>query len=107
VDKKIINLTSQDYFIEDGNGFIKDDLIVSEGICRVKMGQEITSYINNLPVQLVKYEVEGLPEPQDGVVYLVSLTVLMITDRKDVVAPRVFVYPENEQVLIIKGFISR
>jgi hypothetical protein len=62
----------------------------SEGIARVSVEYMTNSEINGIPLFEAKYgEVEGLPEPKERTIYIVSSLVLgAVKDtRSDVVAP--------------------
>lgn len=55
-------------------------------------------------------DVENLPEPQEGVVYVVSALVLAATDRQDVVAPATG-HPETVRkdglIVSVPGFVRK
>ena len=76
---KIINLTPHTINISDL-------VIPSSGIARAKQESKQVDTIDEIPVYNTVYgEVENLPEPQDGVIYVVSaLTAQAVPDRKDV-----------------------
>lgn len=65
----------------------------ADGVCRVEYG-----------------EVEGLPEPEDGVLLIVSAMVLAASDRSDLVAPATG-HPEcvrNEgRIVSVPGFVRK
>lgn len=60
----------------------------SGDVARVKVTTREWGYMDGIPtVQNVYGDPEGLPEPQDDTVYLVSLMVLSAVTRPDVFAP--------------------
>ena len=62
------------------------------------------------PIKKTVYgEVSGVPDPQEGVVYLVSALVAQATKREDVVAPDTgpsAVRNADGQVVAVRGFIT-
>jgi len=88
---KLINLTAHPIHIADADGRVIRTLEPSGHVARVAVEQREVGVIDGVPVvESVFGEVEGLPEPQDGVVYIVS-TPTMLAARKmgrtDVVSP--------------------
>ncbi|ARF70806.1 hypothetical protein B7C51_25050 (plasmid) [Paenibacillus larvae subsp. pulvifaciens] len=63
--------------------------IPSSGNARVKQKRVPLGEVNGIPVCKTAFgEVEGLPEPQDGIVYIVSaLTAQAAKDRNDLYVP--------------------
>ena len=65
----------------------------------------------HIPVSHVVYEdVENLPTPQDGIIYIVSAIVATsCKDRADVVAPdtgATAIRGENGQIVAVRGFLK-
>lgn len=101
--KKFINLTPHSILLNNGVEFPASGEVArvsvsftefdADGICRHEYG-----------------EVVGLPDPQEGVCYIVSALVLAATDRKDVVAPATghANCKRNEKGLIVSvpGFVA-
>ena len=87
---KLINLTPHIVTIFDINA---DKItLTSEGVARVATHDDELEPIGNIPVvsSPVMGPVEGLPEPADGIGYIVSLMVLQhpgVAGRRDVFAP--------------------
>jgi hypothetical protein len=87
---KLINLTPHIVTIFDINA---DKItLMSEGVARVATHDEELEPVGNIPVvsSPVMGPVEGLPDPADGVGYIVSLMVIQHPDvagRRDVFAP--------------------
>lgn len=83
---KLINLTPHPVVVRSTEG---DCTIPADGtVARVNTVSKAAGTIMGLPVVTTTYgDVEGLPAPADGVVYVVSAMVLAATDRDDVVAP--------------------
>lgn len=70
-------------------------------LARVSCLTITTSEIAGIPVTATFYsEVQGLPEPQDGVVYVVSsLVAQRCPDRQDVFIPNESVRDENDRII--------
>ena len=85
---KIVNLTPHDVkLFHEG----KEHVFPNAGvIARVASSSEFSHSVNGLPVHKTIYaEVENLPEPQDGVIYIVALLVAQVLagTRTDIVCP--------------------
>ena len=85
----LVNLTPHDITIrlEDG-----DRIIPASGtVARVTTSQVPAGTVDGIPVSAQTFgQIEGLPDPQDGVVFVVSAIVLAAAKeagRTDVVAP--------------------
>ena len=89
--KNLINLTPHAVNVYGAEGVI--DIPISGQLCRVKSSQEPDGLLAGIPVYRQTFEsVEGLPEPQEGHIFIVSSLVLralaeMGESRGDVVAP--------------------
>lgn len=83
----IINLTPHEVNIVLENGAIS--IPTSGTVARVAAKTEKTGDINGIPVtETVFGDVEGLPEPQDGTVFIVSTLVAQrVHNRSDVFVP--------------------
>jgi len=85
---RIINLTPHDVKLFH-NG--QEHVFPNAGTtARVTSSSEFSHPINGLPVHKTIYgEVENLPEPQDGVIYIVALLVAQVLDgsRTDIICP--------------------
>lgn len=80
--------------MNDKNIFLGGLLLVTrDGICRQEFG-----------------DVQGLPDPQDGVKLIVSAMVLAASDRADLVAPATghpeTVRNEKGHIVSVPGFVS-
>ena len=90
---RFTNLTPHEIVILDGQNNVIAKIPPSGTVARVESGEELISEINGIPVYRTTYGVvTGLPEPEPGTVYIVSIVVLSALkekgiDRKDVVAP--------------------
>jgi len=99
---KFKNYTPHEVCMNDGTKF------PSMGIARV--GNTFTEFDAN-GICSVKYgEIQGLPEPEDGVFLIVSAMVLSASNRVDLVAPATG-HPEakrNErgQIVSVPGFVK-
>ena len=90
---KLVNLTPHEVVVYDASGNLVLKVPPSGRVARVATKEERVGTINGVPVYRTTYtEVEGLPEPEPGTVYIVSLLVLQAlqarrVQRSDVVAP--------------------
>ena len=80
--------------------------IPSSGILpRVSMSNEDAGEIDGIPIQSVLYgDIQGLPEPQEGVYYIVSGLVAQAASkigRKDCLAPGALVRDKNNPSVIL------
>lgn len=82
----IINLTPHAITFMDGNNSVIATVEPSGTIARASQTRETVGNINGIAVNQCSYgEVTGLPDPQDGTIYLVSaLTAQACRDRNDV-----------------------
>lgn len=87
--KKLINLTPHEIKIVDEKGDVKLIIPPSGKVARVKTRQEVVGRIDDIPVVKTVLEgIEGLPEPKEGHIYIVSSLVAQnVKDRDDVIAP--------------------
>lgn len=85
--------------------------IPSSGVARVKIKSRIIDTIDDVPLFHSYYagNLEGLPEPVEGVIYVVSALALnaVPADRTDVVAPGDVVRDDKGRVIGCKGFRCR
>lgn len=115
--KKFVNLCPHDVNLVGENG-LNITFKMSGQIARVKIETEkqiLTTDIAegisiDIPTQVTKYgTADGLPEPAEGVVYIVSNMVAQVVRRPDVVAPitdATAIRDENGRVVGVKGFQS-
>ena len=84
---KLINLTPHDITVEKKDG-ARVTYPASGQVARVEVEDIIIGSIDGIPVSKGKVkEVTGIPERQDGVMYIVSLYVLQNSDREDLISP--------------------
>lgn len=85
--QKIINLTPHDINIYTSDGVV--NTITSSGIARAKSYTEQIGMLENIPIYRTVYGgTIGLPDPTDGVIYIVSaLTAQGCKERDDVYVP--------------------
>ncbi|OYT66079.1 hypothetical protein B6U74_01795 [Candidatus Bathyarchaeota archaeon ex4484_205] len=88
---RIVNLTQHPITIYDESGEnVVEEIPPSGTVARVRAEQPVIGYINDVPVVKTEWgEVEGLPEPEECTVYVVSTLVLqaLAGKRDDVVSP--------------------
>lgn len=86
---KVVNLTPHDVIVrlEDGT----EKVYPSQGVARVETKSEIVKQIDGVPTVTQTYkDIERLPSPQDGTVFLVSMIVRDAAKklgRTDVISP--------------------
>ena len=87
--KKIINLTSHKVCICDRFGNVTQTYWPSGMEARIDYDWEVVDDIDGIPVvERVNEHVVDLPEPQEGVLYIVSNIILgMVWGRDDLIAP--------------------
>lgn len=100
---KFRNFTPHEIVLNDGRSF------PSEGIARVSAS--FTNFNNDGICRQEFGEVEGLPEPQEGVMLIVSAMVLSASDRTDLVAPATghpdTVRNEKGHIVSVPGFVGK
>lgn len=100
---KFRNFTPHEIVLNDGRSF------PSEGIARVSAS--FTNFNNDGICRQEFGEVEGLPEPQEGVMLIVSAMVLSASDRTDLVAPATghpdTVRNKKGHIVSVPGFVGK
>ncbi len=99
---RFVNLTPHTINLNSGESY------PSEGICRVS--SEHSDFDKNNTCTIKYGTIEGLPEPQDDVLYIVSAIVFQATDRRDVVCPasgHPNVIRREGQIASIPGFLKK
>jgi hypothetical protein len=95
---EFVNLTPHEVVIYDQNNNVILRIPPSGQVARVSQSEELVGYINGIPIYSLKYsDIQGLPEPQENTVYIVSQLVLQALKalkekgiaraRDDVIAP--------------------
>jgi hypothetical protein len=112
---KLVNLTPHEVVIYDVNNNVVLRVPPSGQVARVTTEERVIGAINGVPlVKTVYGEVQGLPEPEPGTVYIVSLLVLqaMAGRRSDLVAPNTSPTPlgavrdEQGRILGVRSFVT-
>jgi len=113
---RFINLTPHPVTVVGKDGKLLATIPPSGVVARAKMFREKVSEIDingrKVPMYRVRYgEVTGLPEPQEGAIYIVSIMVLQACkDRNDLIAPDTgpgsVVRDENGRIIGVKAFIK-
>ena len=100
---KFINLTPHEIY-EVNTGM----RLPSKGVARVKSATQVVDNIKGVTIYRSVFEgtIDGLPEPKEGVVYIVSALALNAVPkhRTDVVAPGNLVRGEDGQPIGCQGF---
>ncbi len=106
---KFVNLTPHEINLANAAGEIILSVPSTGGSCRVSTTQKVVGTIDGFTVNKTTYgAIEGLPEPADDTVYIVSILVAqLVPDRSDVVAPDSgpTAIRENGQIKAVKGFV--
>lgn len=86
---KVINLTPHNVDICDEYGNVIKTYEASGMVARVAYGYEEVDYVDDVPImERVNERVVDLPEPEEGVMYIVSNIILdYCYDRLDLIAP--------------------
>jgi len=87
---ELVNLTPHEIKIVGEDGKIRLVVPPSGQVARVKTEQQVIGSVNDIPIVKTEFgDVEGLPEPREGVYYIVATLVAqaMKGKREDVVAP--------------------
>jgi len=87
---RLINLTPHEIVVFDSSDNVVLRIPPSGQIARVATHEKVVGSVNGVPLVTTEYgAVEGLPDPQPGTIFIVSLLVLqaMAGKRKDIVAP--------------------
>lgn len=98
--KKMTNLTPHEVVIVCNEG----NLVIpaSGAIARVAVTSEQVDEVNGIPVVRTVYskEVEGLPQPEEGTIYIVSTLVAQACpDRHDLFVPANLIRDEQGRVV--------
>ena len=104
---QFINLTTHDLTIVLENG---DDLVLpaSGEVARVTFSTQQVDEVDGIPIYKTIYEPEviGLPEPQDGTIFIVSSLAAQTAKRHDVLAPTKLIRDNDGQVIAAGGFAT-
>lgn len=104
---KIVNLTPHDITITNGPTFPPSGTVARVSVLQVDAGD-----INGIPVKTQTYgDIVGLPEPQAGMVFIVSaltLAAAKAAGRDDVVAPDTANAVRNDagHIVSVPGFVK-
>ncbi len=110
-DVEIVNLTPHEITLVREDGEVMK-IPPSGQVARVKVEQEVVNEINGISIVRTKFgDIEGLPEPQDGKIFIVSSLVAQAAaklGRTDVVAPDTspqgVIRDENGRIVGVKRF---
>lgn len=86
---RLINLTPHEIIVADSEGHFLETIPTEKISARVHMSQRLIGTVNGIPVYKTVFgNVENLPDPQDGVFYIVALPVQLASpDRDDLLRP--------------------
>lgn len=99
----VMNLTPHTVNIVTESGII--DYPASGRIARVSARTQVIGKLGNIPITRTVYgEVEGLPEPEEGVIYIVSsLVAQRVPERTDVFVPSESVRDDQGRIIGCKS----
>jgi len=115
---RFVNLTPHEIVVLDAGNNVVLRVPPSGSVARVATREKIIGNINGVPVVTTEYgQVEGLPAPMPGTVFIVSLLVLQAlkaqgVNRGDVVAPNTSptslgaVRDEKGQIIGVRSFVT-
>lgn len=100
---RYVNCTPHVVRLNDGTEFLPSGYLA-------RVTSSHTEFDKDKTCKVVYGDVNGVPEPQDGVIYIVSLIVLNASDRTDLVAPATShpdVVRKDGQVYSVPGFVRK
>ncbi len=105
---EFVNLTPHEITLVREDGEVVK-IPPSGQVARVKVEQEVVNEINGIPIVKTTFgDIEGLPEPQEGKIFIVSSIVAQAAARTDVVAPDTspqgVIRDENGRIVGVKRF---
>jgi len=97
----IINLTPHAITFVNGEGVVIRTIAPSGKLARVSVRTVTDGYIGGIPVTRSAFgQVEGLPAPEDGTIYVVSsLVASRVPDRWDVFIPNESVRDDQGRIV--------
>lgn len=102
---KVVNLTPHDINIIGNDGQVLQTFPASGDLARCQVSREQVGEVNGIPVNRTVFgAVTGLPEQQEGVVYIVSALVAQATKRDDVLIPDDAVRDEQGRIIGCRAF---
>lgn len=104
---KFVNLTPHNITIYNAQGE-KIDVPKSGNVARVETTNKIIDEINSIEIFYTTYtDVEGLPEPEDGVVYIVSgMVASRCSHRSDVMSPGLYIRNDKGVIVGCQGLTA-
>ncbi len=109
IDEKIVNLTPHAIVLMDEEGSVIATFPPSGQVARVNTSVEVVGSLHGAPVKRTVFgEVNGIPDPEEGTVYLVSTLVAQAAKRGDVVSPDTgpTAVRKDGQIAGVRGFQS-
>lgn len=104
---KIVNLTPHEVTVVASNGDVMMKVPASGQVARCSVNRTTVGKLNGIPVaKSVMGDVEGLPEPSEDTIYIVSRVVAeaMKGKRDDLVIPDDAVRDGEGRIIGCKGF---
>lgn len=105
MSSQLVNLTPHTVNIYDLEGKVQVVSLQSEGVARVSTTSVVVGEIQGVSLVATKYgQIEGLPEPKEGVIYVVSFIVRQAAPhRTDLASPGQLIRDEKQQPIGCKG----
>lgn len=104
---QIINLTPHTIKVVNADNEVIREYPASGTLARVATIAKVVDTIDGIPVMETTFgDVTGLPDFQEGIVYLVSLVVAQAVNRRDLICPDTgpTAYRENGLIVGIRNF---
>jgi len=102
---RVINLTPHDINIVGDDGQVTQTFPASGELARCSVSREQIGEVDGIAVNRTVFgAVTGLPEQQEGVVYIVSALVAKAADRDDVLIPDDTVRDEQGRIVGCRAF---
>ena len=103
---KLINLTPHDITVEKKDG-TRVTYPASGQVARVEVEDICIGHLDGIPIHKGKTkEVTGIPNPQDGVMFIVSLFVLQHANREDLISPNTSdaIRDDEGKIVAVRGW---
>jgi len=84
--KRFVNLTQHPISVYTGQDIVTHP--ITSVVARLATKQIVVGHIDDVPIIRTEWgDIIGLPEPEDGVIYITSSIVANAAQRRDVVSP--------------------
>lgn len=101
-----INLTPHPINIHNADGDLVTTVAPSGTVARVSQSDTVVDTVDGVDILAVTYgDLDGLPDPVDGTMYIVSGMVRAATDRADVLSPGPLIRNDAGQPIGCRGLV--